>query len=409
LAEYLWSIDPDLTAEQVAGTILRTAAPASGDCPANPADPNDPTAPPPPLAPHLDAYTAVLSLDQPGCFIATCAPVRFAILDRNGDGHFNQDDLKLFADDLFKSPAPTDRDWSRSDLNGDGFTGGDTTAPFDMDTTGSVRTGAPSLGTVTQTVHDSAGNAVQAQFDEKQATDADILCYYAYSRFYEAAAQNDQRDTILGDHCAPVEILSCSTSTDFEADADVGSDTTGVHKTDNISLNPPQCLPSIGASKTLNASDSGTCNVPQTKPCSASSSTHASILATASANDRGASIRASFTGTSSASFSTGGSAHGDIDGDADTRFRVNVACSYSVSGTASSSSTQGGSASSGVRLGGGSSGTIFHVDNSGSDAKSGTLQPGTYFLDTSGVGDASTSFGGSTGDVGASGFLTLRC
>jgi Tol biopolymer transport system component len=175
LAMYLWSIAPDLTAPQVRSAMIATARPAlpndAGGCGTDV-----------PSAPRLDAYAAVLSLDT-----ATAAPVRSAILDRDADDDFDEDDLELF------SAVASDtgvRNHSRSDLNGDGETGGSATAPLDLDLTGSPRAGAPRLETVRQGIE-----GVSVEFDETAVTDLQALCFYAYSELYTGSP--DRRVTLL--------------------------------------------------------------------------------------------------------------------------------------------------------------------------------------------------------------------
>lgn len=166
LAEYLWSIAPDLTASQIAGAIRATARPASAGCPA------------PSPAASVDAYAAVLSLDGTTSGLSAATdPVRLAILDVNRDGTFDAPDVRALAPSAFATTGR--RDWSRQDLNGDGVTGGNAAAPFDLDPRGSVRAGPPSLGLLAELV-----GGVAKSFDETRATDADVLCYYAYSPLY---------------------------------------------------------------------------------------------------------------------------------------------------------------------------------------------------------------------------------
>lgn len=122
--------------------------------------------------------------------------MRQAILDSNRDGRFDERDVSALAKAVLTPAQPGRRDWSHADLNGDGFTGGDTTAPFDLDTTGSTRAGAARLGTVTQSI---AGRPVD--FDEHQVTDTQILCYYSYSPLYPGSPTT--RDAALVNACAP--------------------------------------------------------------------------------------------------------------------------------------------------------------------------------------------------------------
>ncbi|MFL5822612.1 MAG: S8 family serine peptidase [Solirubrobacteraceae bacterium] len=163
LAAYIWSIAPDLTPQQVIAAMRmnpQSPAPCSG-----------------PVAPLLDAYKAVLSLDQSGPPTSSGDPVRLAILDLNGDHTFTQADLQAWIPKIDPNRTATKRDWSREDLNGDGFTGGHGTGEFDLNRAGSQRAGTTSLTTVPLA-------PVQRVLDESRVTDADILCYYAYSPLY---------------------------------------------------------------------------------------------------------------------------------------------------------------------------------------------------------------------------------
>jgi Ca2+-binding RTX toxin-like protein len=170
VATYLWSIAPDLSPQQVKTAIVANpAAPAAG-C-ARPA------------APALDAYRAVLSLDQPGPPTPAGAPVRMAILDLNNDHSFTEADLQSFVGQVKRSRAAT-HDWSRFDLNGDGFTGGTRTSAFDLDRTGSVRAGASLLGDI---------KLAGATFHESSASDEDVLCYYTYSGLYTGDAKRREQ------------------------------------------------------------------------------------------------------------------------------------------------------------------------------------------------------------------------
>jgi Ca2+-binding RTX toxin-like protein len=181
LAEYLWSIAPDLTAPQLREAMVATAAPplpSSAQCGTEASS-----------APLLDAYKAVLSLDQPTQVSPASAPVRLAILDITGDGTFTQADLVAHAG-ARRLSGEGPRDWSRSDLNGDGFTGGPGVAPFDLDPNGSVRGGAPQLGVV------SAPDGSALSVNENAATDTQILCFYAHSALYTGSPE--ERDSLLG-------------------------------------------------------------------------------------------------------------------------------------------------------------------------------------------------------------------
>jgi Subtilase family len=166
LATYLWSIDKDLTPQQLGAAIRMNA---DDPLPVKVCERES--------AKRLDAYAATLSLDQTGAPAPATWPVRFAILNKNGDEKFDQKDLAAFRPEVKPSLLNTKRDWSRFDLNGDGYTGGLDSAPFDLDRTGSTRAGTTVLG---DPVTDGNG----AEYDENSVTDADVLCFYAHSPLY---------------------------------------------------------------------------------------------------------------------------------------------------------------------------------------------------------------------------------
>jgi hypothetical protein len=137
--------------------------------------------------PSIDAYATALSLDAAGqnqVWTPVTAPVRFSILDLNNDLKFDENDLTSFLAhflDANGNPVePQGRDYSRFDLNGDGFTGGSRTELFDFDRMSSTQYGATLYAAdVTQMIE---GNTIH--FNSKTATDLQILCYYAYSPLF---------------------------------------------------------------------------------------------------------------------------------------------------------------------------------------------------------------------------------
>ena len=188
LGMFLWSIAPDLTAPQLRDLMVATARPPL---------PHDVAAgcgTDVPSSPRLDAYSAVLSLDQSVALTPQTAPVRHAIVDHDGDGTFDEDDIEAFGD--VSRPDAGARDWSRSDLNGDGFTGGTDTAPLDLDPVGSPRGGAPRLEVLQKEIQ-----GVSVEFKEDKVTDMDALCFFAYSDLYKGSP--DRRTDLLDpqDNC----------------------------------------------------------------------------------------------------------------------------------------------------------------------------------------------------------------
>ena len=204
LAEYMWKIAPDLTATQLKAAIVATAAASLGSGP--------PCGTDLPSAPRLDAYAAVLSLDETGAPTPAGSPVRLALLDRTGDGALTEADLQAWVDSLPAADAPA-RTWSRSDLNGDGFTGGTRAAPFDL-ARGTARGAAPQLNTtISQPIENTS-----VAFDETAATDMQIVCFYAYSSLY--TGNPAQRKSVLDpeQRCgatSSVESENCTATTAF--------------------------------------------------------------------------------------------------------------------------------------------------------------------------------------------------
>jgi hypothetical protein len=199
LVEYLWTLAPDLRAQDLRNALIATASPAVAGCTVF-------------SKPLLDAYAATLSLDQATMISPATAPIRLAILDRDDDGDFDEDDLTQWADVLEPSGPVTVRTFGRGDANGDGFVGGDGTRGFDLDRIGSTRAGAASFSTdVSQTVEGAA-----TLFDETALTDAQIVCYYAYSTLYTASSPDNRKALVDPDtNCppAPFTVLEANATT----------------------------------------------------------------------------------------------------------------------------------------------------------------------------------------------------
>ena len=181
LAMFLWSIEPNLTAPQMRNLMVNTARPGLAITPG-------PCGSDVPSSPRLDAYSAALGLDQAAAPTKQTAPVRHAVVDFDGDGIFDEDDLQAFSN--VSRPDAGARDWSRQDLNGDGFTGGTEKASLDLDPTGTPPQGAPKLEKVRQDII-----GVSVEFDEASVTDMQALCYWAYSGLY--AGDPDERTELL--------------------------------------------------------------------------------------------------------------------------------------------------------------------------------------------------------------------
>jgi hypothetical protein len=191
LASYLWMLSPELRALPVSTTIAAIKANASS-FPAG----------------LIDAYATVLSLDQPVPVTPATARVRLAILDIDGDGDFDLADLQAFHGAYVDSGLvlePSVQDFSRFDLNGDGFTGGGRTTRMDLDPTGSTRFGAPVLSEVFAEV-----GGVEVTFNEREITDAHAMCYYANSALY-SGADLAARDALIGELCGDEPAAACPT------------------------------------------------------------------------------------------------------------------------------------------------------------------------------------------------------
>jgi hypothetical protein len=190
LAAYLWLLSPELRGRPVVDTIgLIEANVCTIVC-----------------AGLIDAYASVQALDSGLPLSPANSRIRLALLDVSGDAAFTEADLEQFRNALRPGGSfanPSVRNWSRYDLNGDGYTGGGRTAvngisytgSFDLDPEDSPRFGKRRLGNVSTEVLGAL-----ATYDEFAVTDSDILCYYAHSPLY--TGDLTERNRILFDVCA---------------------------------------------------------------------------------------------------------------------------------------------------------------------------------------------------------------
>lgn len=173
VAAYIWSVNPDLSVDEVINIIHETAENrqtttlTSENLPCNEISPQ----------PVVDAYAAVLA--------AGGMNVRRVLLDVTDTGTFDESDIDKFLTEFEERDGALD--YSRYDLNGDGKTGGDGLDRFDLNHD-------IEFGTVSQNIED-----VEVTFDESGLTDLDILCYYAYSDLYEG--DEELRTELLEGHC----------------------------------------------------------------------------------------------------------------------------------------------------------------------------------------------------------------
>lgn len=134
--------------------------------------------------PAIDAYASMLSLDSG----LNASFVRLAILQPTivspavPKKNFAFDDALLFLQAFFpmayglNAPAPAQQNFSRFDLNGDGYTGGSRTYPFKLDSS------TVAFGMLRQ-----YPNGISVNINESAVTDFEILCYYVNSKLYDFA------------------------------------------------------------------------------------------------------------------------------------------------------------------------------------------------------------------------------
>lgn len=186
LASYLWLLSPELRNNRPSQITRRAILENARDAALTTG--------------IIDAYATILSLDQAVLPTPASAPVRLAILDvMFDDNKFDETDLEAFVAAFTNSMAGTKMDYSRHDLNGDGFTGGMSTERFDLDRQGSTQFGATLYTIVTQTIE-----AQTVAFSEKALTDLQILCYCAYSDLYTGTAAN--REALLTGLCGGIQV-----------------------------------------------------------------------------------------------------------------------------------------------------------------------------------------------------------
>jgi hypothetical protein len=179
LAAYLWLLSPELR-----GLPAQQTAALIGANTVNNGNTSN----------IIDAYAAVLSLDRAEPISVATAPIRGALLDVDDNGGFDTLDLIAFASAYGLNggtPPSGTRDYSRYDLNGDGYTGSIGTARFDLDRVGSTQFGTSSYGEAVQTIED-----IEVRLNENALSDLQILCYYAYSPLYQG--DTTERDNLLG-------------------------------------------------------------------------------------------------------------------------------------------------------------------------------------------------------------------
>ncbi|TVQ69215.1 MAG: T9SS C-terminal target domain-containing protein [Balneolaceae bacterium] len=173
IAAYVWAVNPSLSVSQVMDIVRSTAEERATNTVAPPGETCHEVVP----QPVADAYAAVL--------LAGGSDARRALLDVNGNGTFDHDDIEEFLEIYLDTLKAGTLDYSRFDLNGDGITGGEGTDRFDLTMDGGY-------AVVQQNIEETL-----IAFDEGNLTDLEILCYYAYSDIYEGDAE-ERRELLKG-------------------------------------------------------------------------------------------------------------------------------------------------------------------------------------------------------------------
>lgn len=199
LAAYLWAMRPALKAPDIVQVILGNTHEATVGCAGSPV---------------IDAYAAALALDDAAGLNSADPqriPVRLALLDVAGnDKKFQADDLIAYLNALFPTTSATDADYSRFDLNGDGFTGGPGTARFNLDIDyepGGRKARYAPISTAPNgaTMHKADGSPL----DESALTDFQILCYYVNSNLFSGTAK-EMEDALANKSKALGRVISCA-------------------------------------------------------------------------------------------------------------------------------------------------------------------------------------------------------
>lgn len=186
IAAYVWALDPTLTAMSVIERLKKTTRASVSDAAAGntvsdfadqTADPNSPPNCTSTLSARVvDAYSAILSTDV--ALTPALAPVRRELMDvadstgaPGRNGQFDEHDIQLLLD--MHALQDGELDYSRYDLNGDGYTGGSETERFDLDLDAA-------FGIVSRLI-----DSETIDFDESSLTDQSILCYFGFSDLYQ--------------------------------------------------------------------------------------------------------------------------------------------------------------------------------------------------------------------------------
>jgi hypothetical protein len=183
-AAAVWALAPALSPEDLVDVLRQTARPVETDASA------DPRCTSVQAPPALDFYSAVLAADGP-----ITQPARSEILDADGDGTFDEQDLLVFRDEFIAAAGALD--YGRYDLNGDGRTGGGRDR-IDLDARSPVEFTFSRRREVL---------GLEVLHDENDARDLDVLCHEAHGPNY--GGDTAARDLFAEQFCLPpVEIAA---------------------------------------------------------------------------------------------------------------------------------------------------------------------------------------------------------
>jgi len=318
LASYLWLLSDDLRNVQPASTTRRAILDNARDFP---------------LA---------------GKLVDACASAHLGVyLDANG---------------MVLEPAT--KDYDRFDVNGDGFSGGSHTERFDLDRVGSTRYGAADYGTASQEIE-----GTQAAFNESEVTDLDVISYYAYSGLY--TGDPTARHTMISGLCGASPIVVTFAWAGVEiTPGGKACNSCQVVFFDHFTLDedtPGRSIAAAEPSHTVTADNPAT---------GASFSATASSIADG-VIDRGpggvVTLSGSQSGDGSAMTTRDAQGSAPMLASTEFQFTTSVPCDYTLEVTCDASGTDTSASFT-------FSGSPVSFDDTGGST-SGTLQPGSYFLD----------------------------
>ena len=146
----------------------------------------------------IDAYAAVLAVDDFDINVPNSGRVRKAILDVSpnlspSNPIFDVEDLRSYITAFERADGAID--YSRFDLNGDGRTGGTEKSRFDLNNRVDLNNqGNPDpFRWGSEPVSKEIEGGI-VKFEEKALTDMEVLCYYAYSNLYDISSSGMDPD-----------------------------------------------------------------------------------------------------------------------------------------------------------------------------------------------------------------------